>query len=323
MWNWYVVCNFHKYYLGKCTPCLNLHIYSTGKWALKIVFLVNKWLKHSGFDNINSNLWRERERGRICNWQVVESPLLCYYRGPWMSWRWTLRSGSGKLSPRWSAQVPWTTSDSSPSSSTLRSTSNPMPESIVWDWVYSKISTTKDSGFSGLTETCGVNSPHEMGRLKELDVTKSPLSISTILIIVRPIPPSYLHCFIRRSDVSSIPVLPNCVHLGFLVAVLSWSRLTKNWVNLTTFKNYFIRLQLYKSNVCYFSLVRILQFTSVEFSLIYMRFDFIILLYCNWLFFMPLNVTLCSIPLFMEIFFYSLWDYANQAIKDQNLYFND
>lgn len=240
-----------------------------------------------------------------------------------MSWRWTLRSGSGKLSPRWSAQVPWTTSDSSPSSSTLRSTSNPMPENIVWDWVYSKISTTKDSGFSGLTETCGVNSPHEMGRLKELDVTKSPLSISTILIIVRPIPPSYLHCFIRRSDVSSIPVLPNCVHLGFLVAVLSWSRLTKNWVNMTAFKNYFIRLQLYKSNVCYFSLVQILQFTSVEFSLIYMRFDFIILLYCNWLFYMPLNVTLCSIPLFMEIFFYSLWDCANQAIKDQNLYFND
>lgn len=77
LWNWYVVCNFHKYYLGKCNPCLNLHIYSTGKCALKIVFLVNKWLKHSGFDKINSNLWRERERGRICNWQVVESPLLC------------------------------------------------------------------------------------------------------------------------------------------------------------------------------------------------------------------------------------------------------
>ena len=212
-----------------------------------------------------------------------------------MSWRWTLRSGSGKLSPKWSAQVPWTMSDSSPSSSTSRSTSNPMPESIVWDWVYSKVSTTKDSGFSGLTETCGVNSLHEMGRLKELDVTKSPLSISTILIIVRPILPSYLHCFIRRSDVSSIPVLPSCVHLGFLVAVLSWSRLAKNWVNLTAFKNYFIRLQLYKSNVCYFSFVRILQFTSVEFSLIYMKFDFSILLYCNWLLYMPLNVTLCNL----------------------------
>lgn len=95
--------------------------------------------------------------------------------------KWTLRSGNGWLSPKWSVAGLWMTFDSSPSSSTSPSTLNPTPGSTCWDWVYSRTCMTRDSAFSGLIGTCGVNFPRGTEHHKDLDVMKSLSSTSTTL----------------------------------------------------------------------------------------------------------------------------------------------
>lgn len=95
--------------------------------------------------------------------------------------KWTLRSGNGWLSPKWSVAGLWMMFDSSPLSSTSPSTLNPTPGSTCWDWVYSRTCMTRDSAFSGLIGTCGVNFPRGTERHKDLDVMKSLSSTSTTL----------------------------------------------------------------------------------------------------------------------------------------------
>lgn len=95
--------------------------------------------------------------------------------------KWTSRSGNGWLSPKWSVVGLWMTFDSSPLSSTSPSTLNPTPGSTCWDWVYSRTCMIRDSAFSGLIGTCGVNFPRGTERHKDLDVMKSLSSTSTTL----------------------------------------------------------------------------------------------------------------------------------------------